>query len=54
MKYVSGAVGAAIVAASQTYFDSLSVAAKALVQTEKLIMPERELRKNMSNYIILY
>lgn len=43
MKYVSGAVGAAIVAASQTYFDSLSVAAKALVQTEKLIMPEREL-----------
>ncbi len=43
MKYVSGAVGAAIVAASQTWFNSLSTAAKVLVQTEKLIMPEKEL-----------
>lgn len=43
MKYVSGAVGAAIVAASQTYFHSLSAAAKALVQTEQLIMPQKEL-----------
>lgn len=43
MKYVSGAVGAAIVAASQTCFDSLSVATKTLVQTEKLITPQKEL-----------
>jgi sugar (pentulose or hexulose) kinase len=43
MKYVSGAVGAAIVAASLTYFNSLSAAAKVLVQTEKLIMPEKSL-----------
>jgi sugar (pentulose or hexulose) kinase len=43
MKYVSGAVGAAIVAASKTWFNSLSTATKALVQTEKLITPEKEL-----------
>jgi sugar (pentulose or hexulose) kinase len=43
MKYVSGAVGAAIVAASQTYFGSLSSATKAIVQTEKLVTPEKAL-----------
>lgn len=43
MKYVSGAAGAAIVAASQTYFDSLSSATKAIVQTGKLVVPEKAL-----------
>lgn len=43
MKYVSGAAGAAIAAASKTWFNSLSTATKALVQTEKLITPEKVL-----------
>ena len=43
MKYVSGAAGAAIVAASKSWFDSLSTATKALIQTEKLITPEKTL-----------
>lgn len=43
MKHVSGAVGAAIVAASQTRFNSLSSATKAMVQQEKEIMPDKEL-----------
>ncbi len=43
MKYVSGAVGAAIVAASQTYFSSLSTATQKLVQEEKEILPQQTL-----------
>ena len=40
MKHVTGAVGAAIIAASQTHFNSLSEAAKALTQIEKEVQPQ--------------
>jgi len=40
MKEVSGAVGAAILAASKTYFDSLANAVSALTVVEKEVKPE--------------
>lgn len=40
MKNVSGAAGAAILAASKTYFDSLTEAAQAMTRPEKLVQPE--------------
>ncbi|MDB5240285.1 MAG: carbohydrate kinase [Spirosoma sp.] len=40
---VTGAVGAAILAASQTHFNSLTQAAQALTQIEKEIQPSKEL-----------
>ncbi|OQP66261.1 carbohydrate kinase [Niastella vici] len=40
MKHVTGAVGAAIIAASQTHFKSLTEAAKALTQIEKEVHPQ--------------
>lgn len=40
MKHVTGAVGAAIIAASQTHFASLTEAAKALTQIEKEVYPQ--------------
>jgi sugar (pentulose or hexulose) kinase len=43
MKHGSGAVGAAILAASQTCFSSLSQAAKAMTQSEKEVHPEKAL-----------
>lgn len=43
MKSVTGAVGAAILAASKTYFSSLSESAGTLTQIEKIIYPEKEL-----------
>src|SRR5690606_23221204 len=43
MKYVSGAVGAAVLAASKIHFNSLIAAGKALIQAEKVIYPERDL-----------
>ena len=43
MKYVSGAVGAAVLAASKIHFNSLEAAGKALIQTEKVIYPDRDL-----------
>lgn len=43
MKHVSGAVGAAVLAASKTHFDSVIEAVKQLVVTEKEITPEKEL-----------
>ena len=43
MKHVSGAVGAAILAASKTHFDSVIEAVKQLVVIEKEITPEKEL-----------
>jgi sugar (pentulose or hexulose) kinase len=43
MKHVSGAVGAAVLAASKTHFDSVIEAVKQLVVTEKEINPEKEL-----------
>ncbi|MBO9204143.1 MULTISPECIES: FGGY-family carbohydrate kinase [Niastella] len=40
MKHVTGAVGAAIIAASQTHFMSLTEAARALTQIEKEVYPQ--------------
>jgi sugar (pentulose or hexulose) kinase len=45
MKYVSGAVGAAILAASNTYFSSLIEAVEKLTCIEKEVRPEMELAK---------
>jgi len=43
MRYVSGAAGAAILAASKTHFSSLIEAGRAMTQVEKAIHPEKEL-----------
>ncbi len=51
MKYVSGAVGAAILAASKTYFHSLQEAAAAMTLIEKVVNPESVLR---DQYKVLY
>ncbi len=45
MKYVTGAVGAAILAASKTHFTSVIVATQALTQIEKEILPQPDLAK---------
>jgi len=45
MKFVTGAVGAAILAASKTHFSSIIEATKALTQIEKEILPQQELAK---------
>ena len=51
MKQVTGAVGAAIVAASQTHFHSLTEAARALTQIEKEVHPQKEwVNSYQSNY----
>jgi len=50
MKHVSGAVGAAIVAASQTHFSTLSAAAKTLVQKDKLITPQKYLSEQYESF----
>jgi sugar (pentulose or hexulose) kinase len=42
MKHVTGAVGAAIIAASQTHFTTLTEAAKALTQIEKEVYPQQQ------------
>lgn len=44
MKYVSSAVGAAILAASQTQFSTLSEAAEAMTQADCVVHPDRDLR----------
>ncbi|HVU54848.1 MAG TPA: FGGY-family carbohydrate kinase [Puia sp.] len=43
MKYVSGAVGAAILAASRTFYQGLTEAGRAMTVTEKKILPVGEL-----------
>lgn len=43
MKYVTGAVGAAILAASKTYFKSITEAAGALTCIEKEVQPTKDL-----------
>lgn len=57
MKYVSGAVGAAILAASNTYFGSLIEAVGKLTMVEKQVLPEKLLseqyNKNYHQYIAL-
>lgn len=45
MRHVSGAVGAAILAASKTFFSSLTEAAQAMTQIENEIMPQQSLVK---------
>lgn len=49
-KYVTGAVGAAILAASQTHFHSLTEAARALTQIEKEIQPVTGLMEPYEQY----
>jgi sugar (pentulose or hexulose) kinase len=51
MKHVSGAVGAAILAASKTYFSNLTEATKALTVIESEILPEKEL---VDRYQLIY
>lgn len=46
MKYVSGAVGAAILAASKTYFSSIIEAANALTQIDKEVHPTKALAES--------
>ncbi len=57
MKHVSGAVGAAILAASNTYFSSLIEAVEQLTCREKEVFPETELaaqyNKNYQQFIAL-
>jgi sugar (pentulose or hexulose) kinase len=43
MRYVSGAMGAAILAAAQTHYGSLTEAGRAMTQPEKLVTPTPEL-----------
>ncbi|MHA4844517.1 FGGY-family carbohydrate kinase [Flavitalea antarctica] len=43
MKNTSGAAGAAVVAASQTYFENLSAAATAMIQPLQRILPDPQL-----------
>lgn len=51
MKHVSGAVGAAVLAASQTYFNSIVEAVKQMVLIEKELYPHPELaEKYEHNY----
>jgi sugar (pentulose or hexulose) kinase len=46
MKHVTGAVGAAILAASKTHFSSIMEATKALTQIEKEVYPTKELSES--------
>jgi sugar (pentulose or hexulose) kinase len=50
MKYVSGAVGAAILAASNTHFKSVMEAANVLTQIDKEIYPVKELSEKYQEY----
>lgn len=49
MKHVTGAVGAAILAASKTHFTSIMEATKALTQIEKEVYPVKELTESYNN-----
>ena len=51
MRYVSGAAGAAILAASKTYFNSLVEAGRAMTQVEKEVYPDKDLAEK---YGLLY
>jgi len=48
MKYVSGAVGAAILAASQVHFENLAEAGKSLNQIDRTVYPEEKLSRQYS------
>lgn len=43
MKYVTGAVGAAILAASRSHFGSVTAAVRAMTQVEKIVYPDTTL-----------
>ncbi|UGU17653.1 FGGY-family carbohydrate kinase [Sinomicrobium kalidii] len=45
MKHTSGAFGAAVLAASQTFFDNLTEAGKELIRMEKEVLPDTGLNK---------
>ncbi len=49
MKYVSGAVGTAIVAASTTYFKDITEATAALTQAEKWISPRSDMHQQYND-----
>ena len=50
MKEVSGAVGAAILAASKTHFSSIMEAAASMTQVEKEILPEKALSESYNAF----
>lgn len=51
MKYVSGAIGAAVLAASTTHYPSIIEAARAMTKVDKTVKPEKELaEKYEANY----
>lgn len=50
MKFVSGAVGAAILAASKTSFSSLMEAAKHLTMPEKVVYPKEKITEEYERY----
>jgi sugar (pentulose or hexulose) kinase len=50
MQHVSGAVGAAIVAASKTYFNSVIDAVNAMVISEKEVIPEEQLANRYDSF----
>jgi sugar (pentulose or hexulose) kinase len=54
MKYVTGAMGAAILASSHTYFNSVQEAVKALTQIEKIIKPEKGFIEQYNKYYHLF
>lgn len=49
MKHVTGAIGAAILAASKTHFNSLTEAGKAMTQIEKQVTPDKRLANAYNN-----
>jgi sugar (pentulose or hexulose) kinase len=50
MKHVSGAVGAAILAASKTHFASVSEAVASMTRMEKQVYPEKELSEEYDKH----
>lgn len=54
MKYVSGAVGAAIVAASNTWFNDIAEATAALTQAEKWVTPRTALKQQYEDIYGLF
>ncbi len=54
MKYVSGAVGAAIVAASVTWFNNIADATASLTQVEKWVMPRAALKQQYDDIFVQF
>ena len=51
-KEASGALGAAIMAASQTYYSSLTQAAKSMTSVDKIVLPDPKMVKSYSKQYI--